>query len=838
MGRRVSEPATLSTFHYLRNLHLSRAPEDRRVYSREDYQDFLERSIARVEGNPTFTERQRESIIARLRAAQNEPMPDQATIYALHNFTPTLRDRAASITSFVSAVARETGSGITDVRERFESLASGVTRRNATDFTPEGRELAASLGLPRDPGTVHAVQQLESEMRHAQALRAARAAQRIVRTRVNNWNDAQTGVAGLSVIQHGYDPRNGRLEVVTQDSVTGDEEIHAYRGVPEDIAAAVSRNPGNNWYHLVRGRDEYQYSNADEAALDGAAPRCPACGQFANNQHDCPQAMAPNTTRMRRYGDSGRWTRQNYSFYYVDDRGVMTEQAASAYLPPIRRLQEAVRSGPVELELDYVNINLPDIDNSGRVRFMPGHLSGRLGMSLDDSGALTLDTTRLQCRCLQYRSEGTCPHIDAMSQLARDRYERPNATTLAGRRRVQQAEALQEAATRIERLRERAAATDWTRNPATVEEAARTWRRDAEVVYSEDPQAFRSDLEEALERAAAKNGTPDIPYMTSNALDGLCTRDSGKGFGVEIEYEFPPTMSYADRIDAQNRIGQQLYAAGLTYSPDMQPYRASQRRGVRDTHSDPDGTGNWSWERDGSVEGELVTPIMFDEPETWEKLEIALRILRDNGAVAGERAGAHVHVGTGDFNGDTAAYTELSRIVVQHEDVLARLASNPQRGTHRNNGYSRPAPSVPPTGFHDISDVRSWQSPVGRYTLLNMDNIRGSRSDHPEFRIFDSTLDPGAVQTQIKMAVGMTEAAKRNAELGGTTRDREPWGANLIRSTAGQTVDADSSVDTLMENSGTTRSFIDMLFRRRADKAQVVSIFAHTKWTASTHPAS
>jgi hypothetical protein len=838
MGRRVSEPATLSTFHYLRNLHLSRAPEDRRVYSSEDYQAFLDRAIDRVEGNPTFTQRQRDSLLARLRTARTEPMPDQATVYALHNFTPTLRDRDAAITVFVTTVARETGLGTSEVRERFNSLASGVTRRNASDFTEEGRELAASLGLPRDPGTVHAVQQLHSEMRHAQALRASRAVQRIVRTRVDNWQDGQTGVAGLTITQYGYDARNGRLEVVAYDSAFDQEQVYTYRGVPADVAAAVSRSPGDSWYQLVRGRDEYQYASEHEAALDGAAPRCPSCGQFANNQHGCPQP-APGASRMRRYaGDSGRWTRQEYSFYYVDDRGVMTQQSASAYLPPIRRLQQAVRSGPVDIDIDYANMNLPDVDANGRITFTPGHLSGQVGMALDDDDALVIDTARLRCRCMRFRSEGTCPHIDAVSQMARDRYERPNAATLEGRRRMQQDAALQEAATRIERLRERAAASDWTRDPETAAEAARTWRRDAEVLYSEDPDAFRSDVEEALERAAAKNGAPDIPYMTSNALDGLCTRDSGKGFGIEIEYEFPPAMAYADRIAAQQRIGRELYAAGLTYSADMQPYRASQRRGVRDTHADENGVGNWSWERDGSVEGELVTPIMYDEPETWEKLETALRILRDNGAVAGQRAGAHVHVGTGDFNGDTAVYAELSRIVVQHEDVLARLATNPERGTHRNNGYSRPAPSVPPSGFSDISDVRSWQHPVGRYSLLNMENIRGGRSDHPEFRIFDSTLDPGAIQAQIKMSVGMTEAAKRNADMGGTSREREPWGANLIRTTAGQTPDAQPTADSVVENSGTTRSFIDMLFKRRADKAQVVAIFAHTKWTASTHPAT
>lgn len=852
MGRQISEPATLSTFHYLRNLYLAREPEDRRVYSETDYQNFLERSIRRVEGNAAFTPRQRESIVARLRAAQSDDIPDQATIYALHNLTPTMRDRAHSLSGFLRSVSGATGEGTAELRERFNTLAAGITRRNAPDYTAEGRELAASLGLPRDPGTVHAVQRLESERRHVLAARAAQSPQRVVRSVVADLALRQTGVPGLVVEEWGYDARNGRLEVVTYDSFNEEREVRAYRGVPPEVADSLAQHAGSNWQALVCGNPEYRYSDADEAAIDGAAPRCAECGQFANAQHACPQttsAAAPEPAsastarvqRIARYADSGRWSRQTYTMDYVDEVGMLREHEVSAPLPAIRRLQQAVRSGPVEIALDYSRVVVPQVTPNGAVETgwaAAGSVSGSLRMELDQDGALQVDTTRLRCSCYEFRTNNTCPHVDAMGQLARDRYERPNAQTVAGRRQAQREEALREAAGRIERLREAAIATDWMRNPATAAEAAQTWRRDADVLYSEDPNAFRQDLEDALGRAAAKNGEPDIPYMMENALDGLCTRASGKGFGVEIEYEFPPNMTAYEKAEAQQRIGEQLYAAGLTYSDVQQPYRASQRRGVRDTHADANGVGNWSWERDGSVDGELVTPIMYDEPESWSKLETALRILRDNGATAGTRAGAHVHVGTADFNGSPAAYAELSRIVVQHEDVIARLASNPARGTHRNNGYSRPAPSVPPTGFRDVHEVRTWQSPVGRYSLLNVTNVHGDRSDHPEFRIFDSTLDPGSVQAQIKMAVGMTEAAKRNALAGGTTRDREPWGANYLRNQLVTEPNATPSVDDMVESSATTRSFIDMILRRREDKAQIASIFAHTRWTASSYQAN
>jgi hypothetical protein len=442
-----------------------------------------------------------------------------------------------------------------------------------------------------------------------------------------------------------------------------------------------------------------------------------------------------------------------------------------------------------------------------------------------------VDTTALRCNCQAWRDNGHCVHVDLVGSAARDRIERADRLTPEARterERLEQEAAVHYAANRLQREADAALASDWMRNEVTAAEARATWREATDVLYSEDRAAFIEDIRTAQEATAAK-GSPAIPYMRENALDGLCQRGSGKAFGVEIEYQFPASMSYYDRETAQRQIGQQLYDAGLTYSPDQQNYRASQRRGFRDVHNQPNGEGNWSWEHDGSVDGELVTPGMYDEPETWTKLETAIRILRDNGAVAGTKAGAHVHVGTADFQGSPAAYTELARMVTQHEDAIARLASDPERGEHRNNGYSQPLPPVPPTGFANVGAARAWQNnSAGRYATMNLMNVSGGDGDHPEFRVFDSTLDAGAIQSQIKLAVAMTDAARRNAEAGGTSRGKEPWGAHVRRGTT--TTGLQSPEDIAAEGS-TICSLLDMLYRRREDKAQAAAVIANTRWT-------
>ena len=286
-------------------------------------------------------------------------------------------------------------------------------------------------------------------------------------------------------------------------------------------------------------------------------------------------------------------------------------------------------------------------------------------------------------------------------------------------------------------------------------------------------------------------------------------------------------MGHDQRWNANLQIGEQLHEANLTAYTDQREYHSAAYDGYLDTHIDSDGEGTWSFEDDASVNGgELVSPTMYDEPETWEKLEQAIKILRDNGAIPTVNAGGHVHVGTGFYRGSPAKYAELARLMTQHEDVIYRLASDPERGTHRGTGYTAPCLPVPSGGFTSISDVHD-----GGRGALNFGYVDGGRKDHPEFRVFDSTLDPGAVQAHIKMSVAMAHAAARIADSAPTRRPKEALGDHEKRATLLQRRTDEATY--LEEDSSTVRSFLDTLFRRREDKAQLVSIFASTKWAVN-----
>jgi len=768
-------------------------------------------------------------MLARLQQAYDDPStPDQATLYALHNLNPTIRDRGNEQARFCSNYGRLTGRTYEESLARWRELENSIDRsRSAADpetFTNDNRARARQLGLPQDPGSVHAMASMDDEIEIHEIMESANSVQRIDRSPSDIPVDNTR-----SITEYGYDPRSERLEVVVHDSA-GTEHVYAYRNVSaEDYSAArVSDAHFASWWSEdIHGNHAHAYESPRAAAEAGRAPRCQVCGQFANSSHSCP--VIPDPTVFSAY--DGRWTRQEIE---IPDRSDEGHQRQYRYrLPGAMRMREAFHSGPIRIPLSEW-FHEYSTDEDGNRQYQHVRMNGSVLTYRTDDGEMAFNVAEMNCSCREYQDNGTCRHIDAATLSIRRRLvppqRRPLSSLTPAERAERQAEADRRAAERAAAA-EQAASSDWTRNEETFAEARRTWNTRSEVLYSEDTESFYTTYTAAAERAAASD-TPDIPYQRENALDGMATRGSGQAFGVEIEYDFPNSMSYHERREANSRIGRELYEAGLASDHSQLGYAASRRSGYRDTHINPDGSSNWSFERDGSVGGgELVTPPMYDEPETWERLETAVAILKRNGAVASKKAGAHVHVGTGFFQGDVAKYTELARLMTQHEDVMLRIASDPNRGTHRNNGYTAPLSAVPAEGFSDVSQAKRWQG--SRTKALNLASVASAgqdpSKDHVEFRVFDASLDAGTLQAQIKTAVSMTNAAARIAQDAPTQRTKEPAGSHAERAKARGR--RRLTKDDVIEDTATFRSLLDTLFTRKADKDQLIALFARNKWT-------
>jgi hypothetical protein len=325
--------------------------------------------------------------------------------------------------------------------------------------------------------------------------------------------------------------------------------------------------------------------------------------------------------------------------------------------------------------------------------------------------------------------------------------------------------------------------------------------------WAEDPTGFQAAYNEA--RARRQRGEPAIPYMAENATDGLGARDGGRPFGIEMEFEIDPSVNRARALQA---IADDLHAEGLLRQPRQAAYHES---------SD---YSQWRFEQDPTVHGEIITPIMYDEPESWAQLSKVCDIVRRHGGRATRRTGGHVHVGVADYDHILENHRRLLRSYHEHEDTLFRLSQNPDRGAHRPIGWCQPNAEL--GSFRPAANVAAFAGQNGHSRAMNFGGAAsGSADSHVEFRMWDSTLDPAVIQTQVKLSLGMTQASFASRQPAGAP---EPLGAhraaNAGRGRArlrGEAWEADTKG---------FRGMVDRMFRRDADKVQATALFAVTKW--------
>ncbi|MBN6056469.1 hypothetical protein JYK22_31365 [Nonomuraea sp. RK-328] len=353
---------------------------------------------------------------------------------------------------------------------------------------------------------------------------------------------------------------------------------------------------------------------------------------------------------------------------------------------------------------------------------------------------------------------------------------------------------------------------------ASLEARVQAWQRwpqAPEVSFTRDFAAFADAYDRAVRRAT--RGDAVIPYMLENATASVGAREGGRGFGLEIEFDVPGRIA----PEGRKAIAHDLYAAGLTADPAVHSYHASHDQGYRSGRDG--GRGLWVLERDGSVDGELVSPILYDEPATWENLRIACEIIRSHGGRATVRTGGHVHVSTHDYDHIVDNYTSVLNYLGHHIDTLFRLGHNPEAGSHRGLKHCHPNP-LPSAGYTEIGTVRNLHS--SHEFAMNMYGMNGSAKDHIEFRLWDGSLDPAVIQARVKLSLALVEAAFRNASLG----DLPNGGRHDALGTHAALLAQEPGLDLTEQGTLSFRRLMDELFWRAADKEQVTALFAATRW--------
>lgn len=876
-GDPISDVATLSLFHQLRadypnevrrasyRSRGSEAPSDiavgevlnryayisgNRETDEEVYQRLLSEFRADILADTTITEARKASLLARLDAADRADVPDQATIYALAKLKETVNRQRTAQETFLRESSAELGISYEDARAKFRALEEGIDRArsapNPETYTEENINKVENLGMAKEAGVVHAFATMSEEVRVARTERLQATPSLIAEYRPVS--GGRVPDQPFEVINYGYDPVSGYLEINVKNLETGEEEVKAYRAhmTADRLNAGMggessiyrygeegerTLTAGEFWFENFHNRYYTTFNNEQERLAASRAPRCARCGQWADNAHSCPTELSQGPSliispRMLR-NEEVRTSSQKVQYLGIRE-GSETGMIYEVDLPLVNDYRRLFREhGSLLIRNVQGQASWQDrelvTDRWANIR-----TEGDVYIYRDENGETKAELRGLKCSCIEYKENNyQCRHTRAIGDAAIARSVPPQRSVAS----LTPAERERRLADKQARI-EAAAKTDWTRNEETLAEARRTWKKNSEVVYSENFDQFYEVLEKVTEEKAAK-GALTIPYKKDNALGGLATRESGQAFGVEIEYDFPDTMSSGERSEANEKIGKALFEAGISNSPQKQGYHAAASRGYKDVHVDENGVGTWSWEHDGTVAGEIVTPPMYDEPETWDKLEKVISILKDNGAVSSTRAGAHVHVGTGKYGKDPKKYEELARMVGQHEDVLFRVSTDPSRGVHRGLAsrftYVAPARPVSPSGFAEAHDVRRWQS--SRSSIINMNTVKmddSFKSSHVEFRMFDSTLDTGVIQQQVKLAVSMTDSANRIAHAGGTKRGKESLGEHAERlKLRGRRKPKKEDV---AEETATFRSLLDTLYQSKEDKDNLIRIFAANTW--------
>ncbi|SEM72430.1 amidoligase family protein [Streptacidiphilus jiangxiensis] len=345
------------------------------------------------------------------------------------------------------------------------------------------------------------------------------------------------------------------------------------------------------------------------------------------------------------------------------------------------------------------------------------------------------------------------------------------------------------------------------------------WPADQDVSYEENFDAFRQAYQAARDRAA--RGEEAVPFLTENATGGLGSREGGRGFGLEIEFDVPDA-DYNDRREAIGRIARDLHEAGLSQDAYQHGYHSQAQAGYTDA------ANAWRLEQDCTVAGELVSPILYDEPDSWRNLATACQIIREHGGRATVGTGGHVHVGMHDFDHEVGNHNRLLQTYQTYEDVLYRLAQNPgsPNNRHRGTNWCRPN-RVPAAGYSQVRDAAGANY---HGMAVNLSAARGSRSDHGEFRLWDGSLNPGVIQAQTNLSLGMVAAAVRQNPAGPAHSSLMPLGSHRAQLREAGLNGRRLSGDAWRSSTLNFRRLVDEVFHRALDKEQATSLFAATRW--------
>ncbi len=333
--------------------------------------------------------------------------------------------------------------------------------------------------------------------------------------------------------------------------------------------------------------------------------------------------------------------------------------------------------------------------------------------------------------------------------------------------------------------------------------------QDDNYFYSDHPEEFENNLRELSSRP--------LPYDHENALNG-----SNATFGIELEF-------VGGNADA---IARELYQRGICGYDRRMPYHT---RAI---------AGKWRLERDGSVSdgsegGELVSPVLQDTPKTWKNIEVICEVAKRHGARVNAETGAHVHVGMEPLDTARQRWRRFFKAVAGNEQTLYRVAGG-DLGQYRHNytDYAEPFANNARRGVsermtldtpadvnrmaQEVSRRGAYANHNDRYQGINLTNIPDSHAPNTvEFRYFNGSLNPGQIQANVKVAVGVMHTAEK-----ARTKASDEFPVTENQKRRGQML---NNTQDSKDNSSMLR-FVDAFFNRKRDKDHILGVLGKNTW--------
>jgi hypothetical protein len=737
------------------------------------WQESIQEAINDYNAGRTYVSSTSANPLPRLEQALSE-RSDTSRIYAGRRLIQACREADRAQEDYLTRYARDMGISQEAARQRFNTEFAVASEHSVLNASPRFVSMFTSnpdnTGISVDRRTMYALENMEttrlSQLHATREVATNRTLELEVEGRENGAAEFRWSDDSHHVEIDFLDPHDGlRTELYRGDAElirTLERQAQNSSGSDESIEEIV---------HALRSNIDYHYSSHQEASQSRWRYRCPSCGQFANSAHHCPVIGAPTSIEadiayLAGLQVSGTGEIQESHTTHARNTTRYLMEDGTARMPGVGLIRANARNH----DITEVEISAEIGGMSNQRGIVQVHYSG-YGNGYEVLPAINpgdQGDRRLRCSCPEYADRYTCHHIAILESNLRDIINREDASTLESVNAV------------VSNVTEDIS-NDRQASEASAQADVDGWKEPAQPLV-DNFELFQQEYSVVREKRKRWMEDPEnnefpIAYKKENAFGGLSTRENGRGFGIEIEFAFPEDMDSGEAHEARNRIAEELREAGLISNASVRHYGAS-HGWVRDNH-----VRGWSIEedfsaggRDGQVPAEIVSPIMYDEPETWENIEKICSIVKRNGGFASRGSGQHVHVSTGDYNHRVVNHNRLLSMIAENEDLLYRLSVDPKRGRHRGFGYCTPnrAASAP---YSRITHVRNDQS--GHNLGVNFQSVSGRDSDHAEFRMFDSSLEPAVIQAQIGVSLSMTAAAKRDVISNVPQDNISPLGTRL-----------------------------------------------------------